>query len=49
VRFIVDLEAGKPTPRLETVLRVITALGFDLNLSGAPLTDSAADGGLSAK
>lgn len=36
VRFIVDLEAGKPTLRLETVLRVIDALGGELNLSGLP-------------
>lgn len=37
VRFIVDLEAGKPTLRLETVLRVIDALGGELNLSGLPI------------
>lgn len=36
VRFIVDLEAGKPTLRLETVLRVIEALGGVINLSGLP-------------
>lgn len=36
LRFIVDLEAGKPTLRLENVLRVIEALGGDLNLSGLP-------------
>lgn len=35
-RFIVDLEAGKPTLRLETVLRVIEALGGEVNLSGLP-------------
>lgn len=38
VRFIVDLEAGKPTVRLETVLRVIDALGGVINLSGLPST-----------
>lgn len=38
VRFIVDLEAGKPTLRLETVLRVIDALGGVINLSGLPST-----------
>jgi len=38
VRFIVDLEAGKPTLRLETVLRVIEALGGEINLSGLPVT-----------
>lgn len=34
VRFIVDLEGGKPTVRLEQVLRVIDALGGSLNLTG---------------
>ena len=36
VRFIVDLEAGKPTLRLENVLRVIDALRGELQLSGLP-------------
>lgn len=36
VRFIVDLEAGKPTLRLEKVLRVIDALGGEIQLSGLP-------------
>lgn len=36
VRFIVDLEAGKPTVRLENVLRVIDALGGQVHLSGLP-------------
>lgn len=36
VRFIVDLEAGKPTVRLETVMRVIEALGGVINLDGLP-------------
>jgi HTH-type transcriptional regulator / antitoxin HipB len=36
VRFIVDLEAGKPTVRLEQVLRVIDALGGEILLSGLP-------------
>lgn len=36
VRFIVDLEAGKPTLRLEQVLRVIDALGGEIHLSGLP-------------
>lgn len=40
VRFIVDLEAGKPTLRLETVLRVIEALGGEINLSGLPVADT---------
>lgn len=34
VRFIVDLEGGKPTVRLEQVLRVIDALGGSLELTG---------------
>jgi len=34
VRFIVDLEGGKPTVRLEHVLRVIDALGGSLELIG---------------
>jgi y4mF family transcriptional regulator len=41
VRFIVDLEAGKPTVRLENVLRVIDALGGEIQLSG--LSTVAAD------
>ena len=36
VRFIVDLEAGKATLRLENVLRVIDALGGGLQLVGLP-------------
>ena len=36
VRFIVDLEAGKPSLRLENVLRVIDALGGEIQLSGLP-------------
>jgi y4mF family transcriptional regulator len=36
VRFIVDLEAGKPTVRLENVLRVIDTLGGEVQLSGLP-------------
>ena len=43
VRFIVDLEAGKPTLRLENVLRVIAALGGELQLEGLP-TAAAAQG-----
>ena len=36
VRFIVDLEAGKRTLRLENVLMVIDALGGEIQLSGLP-------------
>ena len=47
VRFIVDLEAGKPTLRLENVLRVIDALGGEIQLSGLPAvaTDDRSEGG----
>ena len=34
VRFIVDLEVGKPTVRLENVLRVLHALGVKLTVDG---------------
>jgi y4mF family transcriptional regulator len=34
VRFLVDLEAGKPTVRLTQVLRVVDALGGSLELTG---------------
>ena len=34
VRFVVDLEAGKPTVRLAPVLRVVEALGGSLQLTG---------------
>ena len=36
VRFIVDLEAGKPTLRLENVVRVLHALGGRLSIDGLP-------------
>ena len=42
VRFVVELEAGKPTVRLEHVLRVIDALGGELQLGGLP--DTASEG-----
>lgn len=34
VRFIVELEAGKPTVRLENVLRVLHALGATMMVDG---------------
>jgi HTH-type transcriptional regulator/antitoxin HipB len=41
VRFMVDLEAGKPTLRLESVLKVIDALGGELQINGlADIHDS---------
>lgn len=36
VRFIVELEAGKPTVRLESVLRVLHALGGEFQVDGLP-------------
>ena len=40
VRFIVDLEAGKPTIQLERMLRVLHALGGNMHISGLQgLTD----------
>lgn len=41
LRFMVDLEAGKPTLRLEQVLRVIDALGGEIVLTGLPEQQSA--------
>lgn len=38
VRFIVELESGKPTLRLEQVLRVIDVLGGELMLGGLPVS-----------
>jgi len=43
VRFIVELEAGKPTLRLEQVLRVIDALGGELMLGGLQATNVPAE------
>ena len=40
IRFIVDLEGGKPTVRLDSVLRVIDALGGVINLEGLPSSAS---------
>ncbi len=40
VRFIVDLERGKPTVRLEQVLRVIDALGGRVILDGLDVAQS---------
>lgn len=45
VRFIVDLEAGKPTVRMENVLRVIDALGGVLQLTGLPMSSGNSERG----
>ena len=44
VRFIVDLEAGKPTVRLEHILRVTHALGAVIQLSGLSCVATASHG-----
>lgn len=36
VRFVVELEAGKPTVRLEKVLSVLHALGGEVQVNGLP-------------
>lgn len=36
LRFVVDLEAGKASVRLEQVLRVIDALGGQVQIAGLP-------------
>ena len=36
VRFIVDLESGKPTVQLDSMMRVIEALGGVIHLDGLP-------------
>lgn len=43
VRFIVELEAGKPTLRLEHILRVVDALGGEITLNGLPVGASGDD------
>ena len=37
LRFVVELEAGKPSVRLAQVLRVMDALGGVLHVSGLPV------------
>jgi y4mF family transcriptional regulator len=44
LRFIVELEGGKPTVRLEQLLRVVDALGGHLTLMGLGAEPSHADG-----
>lgn len=44
LRFIVELEAGKPTVRLEQVLRVVDALGGHLTLTDLDAEPARADG-----
>ena len=44
LRFIVELEGGKPTVRLEQVLRVVDALGGHLTLTDLNAEPAQADG-----
>ena len=44
LRFIVELEGGKPTVRLEQVLRVVDALGGHLTLTCLDAEPSQTDG-----
>jgi len=37
-KFLTDLENGKPTVRLDKVLRVVMMLGMDFHLVGRELT-----------
>lgn len=41
VRFLVELEHGKPSVRMALVLRVIDALGGELDLSVPPALEQA--------
>jgi HTH-type transcriptional regulator/antitoxin HipB len=42
VRFLVDVEKGKPTAQIGKIMRVLVALGIELQLS-PPNTGKAAD------
>jgi len=44
LRFIVDLESGKPTVRLEQVLRVIDSLGGNITITGFGSTQQVDNG-----
>lgn len=35
-RFLIELEAGKPTVRLDKLLSVLTTLGIELHVEGVP-------------
>lgn len=43
VRFIVELEAGKPTIQMALALRVIDALGGEIQLKGLPHSPNPAE------
>lgn len=42
LRFVVELEGGKPTIQLGRTLAVLAAAGLDLQLRGGSLTNDAA-------
>ncbi len=42
LRFVVELERGKPTIQLGRTLAVLAAAGLDLQLAGLPTTPGAA-------
>jgi HTH-type transcriptional regulator / antitoxin HipB len=42
VRFLVDIEKGKPTAQIGKIMRVLAALGIELQLS-PPSTEKPAD------
>ena len=44
LRFVVELEGGKPSVRLEQVLRVVDALGGSLALTGTNTDAGQVDG-----
>lgn len=43
MRFLVDIEGGKPTAQIGKIMRVLAALGIELQLS-PPNTVKATDG-----
>lgn len=43
VRFLIELEAGKPTVQLGKTLAVLNALGLDCNLMPRSITTSSRD------
>lgn len=46
LRFIVDLEAGKPTAQIGKVLEVLAALGCSVEIVPPPEADATAPAGL---
>ena len=46
LRFVVDLEAGKPTAQLAKVLQVLAALGCSVEIAPPPAADATAPAGV---